>query len=152
MKPKPRIALFTSLALAPLGALTAAPASASEFTLLIYEAPTEFAKRGSRTPAEQQYWDAYANYGKALQEAGILRGGAALQADSEARTAMVKAGTIRVKPGAAATSRNTLGGFFIVEVDTLDTALAWAAKAPAAAAGGAVEVRPNFAAPTMKTP
>ncbi len=147
-----KLPTLLTAALTIVGALTVTPASAAEFTLLVYESPAEFAKRDSQTPLGQQYWDSYANYGKALKEAGILRGGAALQAASEARTAAIDGGAVRVRSGAAASSRNTLGGFFIVDVDSLDTALAWAAKAPAASAGGAVEVRPNFAAPTMQTP
>ena len=125
-------------------------APAAEFTLLIYEAPAEFAKRTDSGAAGQQYWQHYATYGKAMKDAGILRGGAPLQGAAEARTARLSAGAIKVASGVHAPSAQTLGGFFVIEADSLDSALAWAAKAPAASLGGAVEVRPNFPAPAMQ--
>ncbi|HSC62280.1 MAG TPA: YciI family protein, partial [Caldimonas sp.] len=39
-----------------------------------------------------------------------------------------------------------LGGFFVIDVPDLDTALSWAARAPCAALGG-VEVRPVLPPP-----
>lgn len=125
-------------------------AQAAEYTLLIYEAPSEFARRADSGPAGQRYWQDYATYGDAMKQAGILRGGAALHGERDARTTTGAGGDIAVVKGAHAASAHTLGGYFVVDVDTLDSALAWAARAPAARLGGAVEVRPNVAAPMMR--
>ncbi|HEX9449673.1 MAG TPA: YciI family protein, partial [Dongiaceae bacterium] len=40
-------------------------------------------------------------------------------------------------------TKEQLGGFYMIEVPDLDTALDWAAKCPAAATG-ALEIRPNL--------
>ena len=41
-----------------------------------------------------------------------------------------------------ADTKEDIGGFYLVECDNLDDALAFAAKIPAARTGGAIEVRP----------
>jgi hypothetical protein len=46
-----------------------------------------------------------------------------------------------IEDGPYAASKEQLGGYYIIEVPDLDTALHWAALNPAAASG-AVEVRP----------
>jgi hypothetical protein len=48
-----------------------------------------------------------------------------------------------VQDGPFADSKEQLGGFFIINVPDLDTALEWAARYPAGEGGG-VEVRPNL--------
>ena len=52
-------------------------------------------------------------------------------------------GKRRVQDGPFADTKEQLGGFFVIDVPDLDTALSWAARCPAAASG-AVEVRPNL--------
>ena len=46
-----------------------------------------------------------------------------------------------IQDGPYAASKEHLGGYYIIEVPDLDTALEWAARNPAAASG-AVELRP----------
>ena len=53
----------------------------------------------------------------------------------------VAGGKRQVQDGPFADTKEQLGGFFVIDVADLDTALAWAARAPCAATGG-VEVRP----------
>jgi hypothetical protein len=53
----------------------------------------------------------------------------------------VRDGELLVQDGPFADTKEQLGGTFVIDVDDLDAALAWAAKAPAVA-WGAVEVRP----------
>ena len=50
-------------------------------------------------------------------------------------------GKRRVQDGPFADTKEQLGGFFVIDVPDLDTALAWAARCPSAARG-VVEVRP----------
>jgi hypothetical protein len=80
-------------------------------------------------------------YHKALVEAGVYLGGNPLQAPETATTVRLKDGKRRVQDGPFADTKEQLGGFTILELPSLDAALDWAARCPAASAG-AVEVRP----------
>jgi hypothetical protein len=55
-------------------------------------------------------------------------------------------GQRQVQDGPFTDTHEHLGGYFIVEVASLDQALEWAARAPCAAAGS-VEVRPVLPPP-----
>lgn len=63
-----------------------------------------------------------------------------------ATTVGVRDGKRSVQDGPYADTKEQLGGFFIIEVPNLDTALEWAARYPAGP-HGLVEVRPNISAP-----
>lgn len=79
----------------------------------------------------------------ALQEAGVLAGGFALT-EPEDGTSVTKASRDAdpvITAGPYAESREFVGGTLVLDVPTLDDALAWAAKCPGAI-GGRVEVRP----------
>ena len=140
--------LCVLLASASLGLLASRPASAAEFTLLIYETPKEFSKR-TDAQAGAAYWQAFAAYGEALKAAGVLRGGMPLQSGDAARVVRNAGGKNTVSAKAHAKSAEHLGGFFIIDVANEAAAITWAAKAPAALTG-AVEVRPAFPAPPMR--
>ena len=53
---------------------------------------------------------------------------------------LTKGGTKVVQDGPVAETRETLGGYFVIDVPDLDAALAWAEKCPAAEFGK-VEIR-----------
>ncbi|HSM85601.1 MAG TPA: YciI family protein [Candidatus Limnocylindrales bacterium] len=110
-----------------------------QFALLIYESPEAFAARkGDGTDAYTGAWRAYH---KAIAEAGIFVGGNPLQVPETATTIRVKNSKRGVQDGPFADSKEQLGGFTILELPSLDAALEWAARCPAASQG-AVEVRP----------
>jgi hypothetical protein len=54
----------------------------------------------------------------------------------------VNGGGTLTTDGPFAATKEALGGFFLLEADNLDDAIALAARVPAARRGGAVEVRP----------
>ena len=110
-----------------------------QFALLIYESPEAFAARNN--DETDAYLGAWRAYHKALLEAGIFVGGNPLQAPETATTVRLKEGKRRVQDGPFADTKEQLGGFTILELPSLDAALDWAARCPAASAG-AVEVRP----------
>lgn len=112
-----------------------------KYTILLYEAEGEIAKR-SETPRNEHYWGAYRTYTEALQKAGVMVGGAALQPNSVATTVRLNNGKRSVQDGPYAEAKEQLGGFYIIDVPDLDNAIDWASRCPAAATG-AVEVRPN---------
>ena len=110
-----------------------------QFALLVFESPEAFAARNN--DETDPYLGAWRAYHKALVEAGIYVGGNPLQAPETGTTVRLKEGKRRVQDGPFADTKEQLGGFTILELPSLDVALDWAARCPAASAG-AVEVRP----------
>jgi hypothetical protein len=109
-----------------------------QFALLVYELPEGFAKRnGDET---DPYLGAWRAYYKAMVDAGIYVGGDPLEVPETGTTVRLKDGKRRVQDGPFADTKEQLGGFIILELASLDSALDWAARCPAASAG-AVEVR-----------
>lgn len=110
-----------------------------QYFLTIYESTNDFnARDGEGT---QDYWAGWGAYMNALREAGIAANGAALEPPASATTVRVKNGARTVHDGPYADTKEQIGGYFIMDFPTLDEALEWAARCPAAASG-AVEVRP----------
>ena len=70
-------------------------------------------------------------------------GGAELQETDAATTVRVREGDTMVTDGPYAEVKEALGGFFILEADSIDDACRLAAEIPAAE-HGAVEVRPVY--------
>jgi hypothetical protein len=115
------------------------------YAIIVYETDESMSARddAGRAPA---YWGSYVAYAKALREAGIARGGAGLEAPRTATTVRLRDGERQVQDGPFADTKERLGGFFLIEVDDLDQALAWAARCPGASLGS-VEVRPVMPTP-----
>jgi len=109
------------------------------YVMLIYETPSDFTSR-TRTEGEP-YVAAWRAYHRALVEAGAYVVGAPLTDPGSATTVRIKGGRRHVQDGPFAESKDQLGGIAIVDFESLDAALEWAARCPAAATG-AVEVRP----------
>jgi hypothetical protein len=109
------------------------------FALLIFESPEAFAARNA--DENDPYVGAWRAYYKALVEAGVYVGGDPLQAPETGTTVRLKDGKRRVQDGPFADAKEQLGGFTILELPSLDAAIDWAARCPAASIG-AVEVRP----------
>ncbi len=84
---------------------------------------------------------AYMAYSEALRKAGVLKGAHSLQPSSTATTVRIAGGKPQVLDGPYADTKEQFGGYFIIEVDDLDAALAWAVRCPAVG-HGVVEVRP----------
>jgi hypothetical protein len=111
-----------------------------QFALLIYESPEAFGMRMANK-ADDSYLGAWRAYHKALVKAGVYVGGNPLQSPATATTVRLKDGKRRVQDGPIAETKEQLGGFTILELPSLDAALEWAARCPAASIG-AVEIRP----------
>jgi hypothetical protein len=116
-----------------------------QFALLIYENPEAFASR--KSDGSDPYTGAWRAYYKALLEAGVYVGGDPLEVPETGTTVRIKAGKRGVQDGPYADAKEQLGGFTILDLPSLDAALEWAARCPAASYG-AVEVRPL--APELK--
>jgi hypothetical protein len=110
-----------------------------QYIILNYVPPTENPDADAvRAAADGELWGAYT---RALVDAGILVGGEALHPPATATTLRLSDGRREVQDGPYAATKEQLGGFFVIDVPDLDTALEWAARNPAASSG-AVEVRP----------
>ena len=90
---------------------------------------------------QEQGAAAYMAYGEALAKAGVAVGSNRLQPSTTATTVRVANGKSQVLDGPYADSKEQLGGYFMIDVPDLDTAISWAARCPAAG-HGVVEVRP----------
>lgn len=110
-----------------------------QFALLIYESPDAFDARSS--DEVENYSGAWRAYHKAIVEAGIFVGGDPLEVPETGTTIRIRDGKRSVQDGPYADTKEQLGGLTILELSSLDAALEWAARCPAAAYG-AVEVRP----------
>lgn len=97
-------------------------------------------------PATPADWEAYmapwVEYDKKLTEAGVLRGGNALEPSHTATTLSPGPKEPVMTDGPFAETKEQIGGYYLVECANLDDALAWASKCPVIAMGGRVEVRP----------
>ncbi len=111
-----------------------------KYAVMVYESEVDFRSRTHET-RQGDYWASYTAYSQALHEAGVAAGGTALLPPDTATSLRVNGGKRHVQDGPFIEAKEQLGGFFLIDVPDLDTALAWAAKCPSASSGG-VEVRP----------
>lgn len=118
-----------------------------QYMLIMREGAEDFAKREDAAAAPA-YWGAWMAYSKAVTEAGIFVSGAGLQPPASATTVKLRNGKRQVQDGPYADAKEQLGGFFVIEVPSLDDALAWASRSPAAAYGSC-EVRPVLPPPPL---
>ncbi len=107
--------------------------------MLIQETPEGFAERTS--PAAREYWDSWTSYSGAVADKVV--GGNVLDGPETAVTLRFRDGERQIQDGPYADSKESLGGYIIFDVDTMDEALELAASCPAATVGG-VELRPVY--------
>lgn len=109
-----------------------------QYAVLFYESKADVAQPES--PESGALRAAWMSYIQAIQEAGIMRGGAQL-VPAVATTVRLSEGRRQVQDGPFADTKEQLGGFVLLDLPHLDAALEWAARAPCASSG-CVEVRP----------
>src|SRR4029450_7470762 len=108
-----------------------------KYLCTIYGDESQFA---DATP--EQMNEMLAAYGAFGEEAGdVILGGEGLQPTSTATTVRVRDGERMLTDGPVAETKEQLGGFYLLECNSLDEAIEWASKIPGAATGS-VEVRP----------
>ena len=83
----------------------------------------------------------YFAFTESIKKSGNLVGGEALQPTSTATTVRIRDGKRLTTDGPFAETKEQLGGFYLIEADTLDQAIAIASRIPGARTG-CVEVRP----------
>ena len=92
-------------------------------------------------PGFDEMMGGYAAFSAEVEAAGVWVGGEPLDTTATATSVQLRDGEVVTTDGPFAETKEQLGGFYILECETLDDAIAWAAKIPHAATG-TVEVRP----------
>ena len=115
-----------------------------QYLILIYGDPTAAA---TMTEAEgREVMNAYFAYSQGLQDAGVYVDGNPLEGTDAATTVRVRNGERLLTDGPFAETREVLGGYYLIECDSLDAAIEHAAACPGAQKGS-IEVRPIMPIP-----
>jgi hypothetical protein len=110
-----------------------------QFMLLIYD--DEQTWRDMSEEERNGVMGEYFAYTDELRAAGAYVAANALQPTSTATLVRVQDGERLVTDGPFAETKEQLGGYYLLDVPSLDDALEWAAKIPSAK-WGTIEVRP----------
>ncbi len=111
-----------------------------QYTILIFDAAS------NTDPNTPEVMAAHFAYGDLLVKAGVMRGGEGLLPPQTAKSLRLKGSQRVVHDGPFADTKEQLGGFYIIEAESMEAALHWAAQCPVSADGG-IEVRETLAAP-----
>ncbi len=109
--------------------------------LLLFHSPAEELEHEQGDPAAQAFWESWRAYMGAIYAAGIVKSGNALKAPFTATTVRVRDGERQVHDGPFADTKEMLGGYLVIDVESLDEALVWAARSPSSHVGS-TEIRP----------
>ena len=109
------------------------------YMLLIYGDESQMATMTEEDMG--QVMDAYNKFTADFQASGKMLGGEALQPTSTATVVRVQDGNTVTTDGPYAETKEALGGYYAIDAENLDEAIAWAARIPGAQ-GGSIEVRP----------
>ncbi len=110
-----------------------------QYLLLIYHNEADFLKRS--TTEQEPIYQRYRQLVGQLTETGKYLGGHQLKPTGTATTVRVRNGKRVTTDGPFAETKEQLGGYFLVEANDLDEAIAIAARIPSAESGS-IEVRP----------
>jgi hypothetical protein len=113
-----------------------------QFVLFIYQGTTPLPNTDawSSLPDDEQR-AIYADYAALNKTPGVATG-LPLGLPENAKTVTVQNGKSVTSEGPFVDRNGAVGGYFVLEADDEDAAIALAARVPAARHGGAVEIRP----------
>ena len=111
-----------------------------EYLALVYGNPDAW-ERMSETERASAY-EGYMAVSREAEAAGALIDASELESTAAATSVRVRAGETLVTDGPYAEVKESLGGYYLFSCDSIEEAVEWAAKIPAAWHGGAIEVRP----------
>lgn len=110
-----------------------------QYMLLMYNEPAKEPAYG--TPEFEEMMAGFFAVNERMKADGVLRSGDGLQGVETATSLRIKSGRIETMDGPFAETREHLGGYCVIDVADLDTALTYAALIPSAHFG-TVEIRP----------
>ena len=103
-----------------------------QYMLLIYQDEAKrseaYAAMSTRGPGSSM--GDWFTYTEELQNAGVHVAGDALLPSATASTVRVRGGETSITDGPFAETREQLGGYYLLDVDSLEEAQRWAAKIP----------------------
>ncbi len=114
-----------------------------KYALLLYSAEDVGPQGEKEMMDEMPRWFSFT---EELTQAGHNLGGEALLPVAMSTTLRVRDGERITTDGPFAETKEVLGGFYIIDVENLDEAMAWAEKIPSAPYGS-VEIRPVMEIP-----
>ena len=112
------------------------------YLCLIYENEKAW-QNMSQADTEKGMAEYYA-FTENAKKSGNYVGGEALQPTNTAKSVQVRNGKLSTTDGPYVETKEQLGGYYVLECENIDEALAYAAKIPAAE-HGSIEVRPVWA-------
>jgi hypothetical protein len=110
-----------------------------KYMLAIYANETEWSELGDE--GRRVMYEEYAAVSEELAGRGMMIDGAELRPTTAATTVRIRDGRTLVTDGPFAETKEQLGGYFVVECESLDEAIEAAGKLPTAR-HGSIEVRP----------
>ncbi len=110
-----------------------------KYLLAIYADEAEWAELGEDDRAAM--YVEYARFAEDMGRRGMMIDGAELRPTAAATTVRVREGRTLVTDGPFAETKEQLGGYFVVECDSIDDAIEAAGRMPTAR-HGCIEVRP----------
>ena len=111
----------------------------AQYMLLIYDDPSVWESMGEEE--KNAMMGEYFAYTNELREAGAYVAGDALQPTTTAKSVRLRDSERLTTDGPFAETKEALGGYYLIDVETDEEAQDWAAKIPSARVG-TIEVRP----------
>jgi hypothetical protein len=110
-----------------------------KFMLLLWGDESHWADMSEEeAAAEMARWE---DYSAQLVAVGAMVSGEGLQPSATSKTLRIENGERVVTDGPYAETKEQLGGFYVIDVETFDDALEWASKLPSVE-HGSTEIRP----------
>ncbi len=110
-----------------------------KYMLLIYNDPAREPAYG--TEEFKAMMNGYFALNQKMNSAGILLSGEGLAGVETATSLRIRAGKVETMDGPFAETKEHLGGYYVIDVPDLDSALRYAAEIPSAS-HGTIEIRP----------
>jgi hypothetical protein len=107
-----------------------------KYMLLVYDNPANW-----ESVTEEQMQGLYAEYAAVTQNPATVHS-AQLKPAETAKTVRINGGDTLTTDGPFAETKEQLGGYYLVDTDSIEDAVAIAATIPSARLGGSIEVRP----------
>jgi hypothetical protein len=109
----------------------------AQYLLLVYQPEVDADEQAER----ETLLPAFAELHRSLRQAGLLVGVQRLRSVESATSVRIRDGQTEITDGPFAITKEILAGYYVIECDDLDAALAVAERVPAARFG-TIEVRP----------
>jgi hypothetical protein len=98
--------------------------------IITAQAGTDETKAGSQAGFDEELFTAYMRFNEEMHKAGVLVASEGLNPAARGARVAVSHGKRHVVDGPFAESKELVGGFYIIDVKSLDEAIQWALRAP----------------------